>query len=75
MKETVTYTCFICDRPFELGHGAWSNGRNVPIWQEPICHPCDNHDGVVPSPGLLTKLAAKGIIPARNSRGFIILPR
>lgn len=74
MKETVTCTCFACDRTFEWGHNSY-NGRMVPIWREMVCASCDQWDGIFPSPKLEAKLAAKGIEPRYLENGFIAAPR
>lgn len=69
--------CIICDRPFATDtNGKFVGRRHVRAWDALAHGTCvsGNHDGIVPNDALLARLAAKGVEPVLNERGWIPVP-
>lgn len=69
--------CFLCERPFKFGSGAY-HGRLVRPWGIMMCNSCDgsNHDGIVLEghPRLREHLKASAVAIKLNARGWLDIP-
>jgi len=74
-SQLLSLTCLVCQRSFKFEHGNY-NGRYVQTWDAYVCQPCvtGNHDGIVVDAAFIERLAAKGITPEKNARGWIAIP-